>query len=135
MPFTLSEPGVGSGSDLSGELTETTLQVESSELAPAKSRSHLAGFRAHLEPRYDDVVLIVSELVSNSVRHTDTIDIGIKLRLSDDTIRVEVSDDGGGFSTDAPRGEGMGLTLVDKIAARWGLILDGRFTVWVELAK
>ena len=86
-----------------------------------------------LEPRYDDVLLVVSELVTNSVRHTESHDIDVHVETADGRIRVEVSDDGPGFDTSHPRGDGLGLAIVEKIADRWGMDLDGRFTVWVEL--
>jgi two-component sensor histidine kinase len=87
-----------------------------------------------LEPRYDDVVLLVSELVTNSVRHSDTDGIDVKVQSIDGHIRVEVSDDGPGFTPESPRGDGMGLMLVEKLADKWGLTSGDKFTVWVELS-
>jgi hypothetical protein len=46
-----------------------------------------------------------------------------------------VKDWGQGFNRDAPRGEGMGLNIVEKIASDWGVRLDGLCTVWVEIPK
>lgn len=88
-----------------------------------------------LEPRYDDVLLVVSELVSNSVRHSESEEIDLIVRAQDGHIRVEVSDEGPGFTPDAPRGEGLGLTIVEKLAERWGLVSGDRFTVWAELSR
>jgi two-component sensor histidine kinase len=88
-----------------------------------------------LEPRYDDVLLLVSELVSNSVRHTDSEGIDLKVLADDGHIRVEVSDDGPGFEIDSPRGDGLGLEIVEKLADRWGLAPGDRFTVWAELNR
>jgi anti-sigma regulatory factor (Ser/Thr protein kinase) len=91
--------------------------------------------KALLEPRYDDVVLVVSELVSNSVRHGASEGIDVKVTARSGRIRVEVTDQGPGFSVDDPRGEGLGLTIVEKLADRWGM-KNGRrrFTVWAELS-
>ncbi len=112
-----------------------TLQVESNTEAPSLSRSRLASVRSKLEPRYEDVVLVVSELVTNSVRHGSSTGIDVKVTAQDGRIRVEVADDGPGFSPDAPRGEGLGLSIVEKVADRWGLREDrSRFTVWAELS-
>lgn len=112
-----------------------TLQVESNTEAPSLSRSQLASVRSKLEPRYEDVVLVVSELVTNSVRHGSSTGIDVKVTTQDGRIRVEVADDGPGFSANAPRGEGLGLSIVEKLADRWGLREDrSRFTVWAELS-
>lgn len=116
-----------------------TLQVESNVNAPGLSRSHLESMRGALGPRYDDVMLVVSELVSNSVRHSradpnsDGIKVSVSVRAG--RIRVEVADQGQGFSVEDPRGDGMGLTIVEKLADRWGLG-DGskKFVVWAELS-
>lgn len=91
--------------------------------------------RSSLEPRYEDVLLLVSELVSNSVRHSDTGDIGVRVETEDGRIRVEVSDDGPGFAPGSPRGDGLGLVIVDKLADVWGLSRGERFTVWAELTR
>jgi signal transduction histidine kinase len=117
-------------------MSEVTLQVESNVNAPSLSRSHLADMRPSLEPRYDDVLLLVSELVSNSVRHSESDDIDVKVRARDGHIRVEVSDDGPGFTTETPRGDGMGLIIVERLSEKWGLTSGReRFTVWAELSR
>lgn len=89
--------------------------------------------------RYDDVALVVSELVSNSVRHAGaeansaSIDVYVTVRAG--KIRVEVADEGPGFAIDDARGEGMGLTIVERLADEWGMG-PGRqkFVVWAELS-
>lgn len=116
-------------------MSEVTLQVESSVKAPGLSRSHLAAIKTALEPRYEDVLLLVSELVSNSVRHSKSDDIDIRVRAFDGRIRIEVSDDGPGFAEEAPRGDGLGLKIVEKVSERWGLVSGERFTVWAELSR
>lgn len=117
------------------EMDEVTLRVESNANAPGLSRSHLTPMRTELEPRFEDVLLVVSELVSNSVRHGSSDDIGVKVTSRGGQIRVEVTDEGPGFDVNDPRGEGLGLAIVEKLADRWGM-RDGRqkFTVWAELS-
>jgi serine/threonine-protein kinase RsbW len=120
-------------------MDEVTLQVDPDVNAPSLSRSNLEPLRATLGARYDDVALVVSELVSNSVRHSgadansDGIDVKVSVRAG--RIRVEVADKGPGFSIDDARGEGMGLAIVEKLADRWGMG-EGRrkFVVWAELS-
>lgn len=116
-------------------MEEVTLQVECSVRAPSVSRSRLATMRESLEPRYEDVLLLVSELVTNSVRHSFSRDVDVLVRANDGRIRVEVSDDGPGFTEESPRGNGLGLTIVEKISDRWGLTSGERFTVWAELKR
>lgn len=116
-------------------MKEVTLQLESSVRAPSVSRSHLATMRETLEPRYDDVLLLVSELVANSVRHSMSRGIDVRVRTHDGRIRVEVSDDGPGFTSGSPRGDGLGLTIVEKISDTWGHSSGERFTVWAELSR
>lgn len=116
-------------------MDEVTLQVESNVEAPGLSRSRLAEMRSKLEPRYEDVVLVVSELVSNSVRHGAKNGIDVKVTAREGRIRVEVADDGPGFAIDDPRGEGLGLSIVEKLADRWGMNDDRtKFIVWAELS-
>jgi len=115
-------------------MDEVTVQVDSNVSAPGLSRSRLAPMKKTLGARYDDVILVVSELVSNSVRHGSTAGIDVKVTTEGGRIRIEVTDDGPGFAPDAPRGDGLGLTIVEKLSEQWGMQgADHRFTVWAEL--
>ncbi|HET8739652.1 MAG TPA: hypothetical protein VFO17_07955, partial [Acidimicrobiia bacterium] len=60
-----------------------TLQIESNLNAPSVTRSRLQGLKPRLEPRFDDVILVVSELVSNSVRHGRRDSIDVKISSTD----------------------------------------------------
>jgi hypothetical protein len=86
-------------------MTEVALHVEPNEKAPGIARSHLASIRDTLEPRYDDIAIVVSELVTNSVRHSSTRGIDVTVKANDSMIRVEVTDDGPGFGRDDARGD------------------------------
>ena len=86
--------------------------------------------------------LLVSELVTNSVRHATANDspVGLSLRLAQQTVRVEVHDGGDGFDpgTPTPRSAdagygGYGLFLVERMASRWGVDTDDGTLVWFEL--
>lgn len=116
-------------------MTEVALQVESNEKAPSITRSHLATIRATLGPRYDDIAIVVSELVANSVRHSTSRGIDVSIVANDTTVRIEVTDDGPGFARDDPRGDGMGLAVVEKVVDQWGMNDSNRFTVWAEITK
>jgi anti-sigma regulatory factor (Ser/Thr protein kinase) len=89
----------------------------------------------------EDATLLVSELVSNAVRHAPRDGIPeVELLLKIDTrgVRIVVSDPGGGFVADprlptASESSGWGLYLVDRIADRWGVITKDRNEVWFEI--
>jgi serine/threonine-protein kinase RsbW len=90
----------------------------------------------------DDVLLLVTELVTNAVRHSTAGSDGlvrVELRAGPDTLWVAVSDEGAGFTADAPvepnEAGGWGLALVDRIADRWAVAPIGSGTcAWFEIA-
>ncbi len=111
--------------------------------APSLARRAVTGWLdGHVDRRVlEDVTLLVSELVTNAVRHQASRGrIEMAIEVARGRVKVEVSDPGGGFSK--PKvGEpppdalgGRGLLIVDRVASRWGVI-EGRPTrVWFELA-
>lgn len=111
--------------------------------APAVARSAAKGFfsdRALSASQRHAVVLLVSELVTNAVQHSPApagAPIALSLQMRHETLRVEVTDHGGGF---APRPRdparvagGYGLQLVERVARRWGVDREGGTRVWFEL--
>ena|SRR5687768_10803565 len=92
--------------------------------------------------RLDDVELVASELVGNSVRHAlcNNPDgaIDLKIVASPETVRLEVVDPGPGFEPKGGRPSdlspnGRGLFLVETLSQRWGVMRDRATTVWCEL--
>jgi anti-sigma regulatory factor (Ser/Thr protein kinase) len=89
------------------------------------------------------VRLLVSELVTNAVRHANLAAGDVILLVFesvDHAFRVEVHDPGGGFVPTAPapdpaRPSGWGLYLVAELADRWGVDSDDRTLVWFELDR
>jgi anti-sigma regulatory factor (Ser/Thr protein kinase) len=82
--------------------------------------------------------LLVSEVVTNAVRHGSD-GAPVLLHASwNSRVRVEVVDHGAGF-TPAPRDRpleepgGFGLFLVGTLADRWGVETNDGTTVWFEL--
>ena len=112
--------------------------------AAAVARHALDGLGSELpDGRMRDVRLLVSELVTNAVRHANLGDgdvIGLVVELADDALRVEVHDPGGGFVPSAPspdptRPSGWGLYLVAELADRWGVDSADTTLVWFELDR
>lgn len=90
----------------------------------------------------EDVRLLVSELVTNSIRHghlSSDQDIWLRADVEGDTLHVEVRDPGGGFELQPRISEmedhdsGWGLYLVGRLAERWGVSADGSTLVWFEI--
>ena len=80
-----------------------------------------------------DAQLLVSELVTNSVRHGRA-PIDVQVAIDSGGVRIEVADHGAGVPQDAPgeRTCGYGLGLVKAFADRWG-VADDPTVVWFEL--
>jgi serine/threonine-protein kinase RsbW len=93
------------------------------------------------DPIHMTAVLLVSELVTNSVRHSNAPNgvIEVLACVTPALLRVEVSDDGEGF--DLPRAphhdeeSGRGLHLVQELADRWGRPTGLRTSVWFEIDR
>jgi|GEM_PF-2395451 len=106
--------------------------------SPRRARRHLTEQLRHLDPdTVDAAALLVAELAANAVRHAGTA-FDVSWTVSPASLRVEVTDSGGG----APRvrtpghheASGRGLAIVEKLASAWGIRTDGaRTTVWFEL--
>src|SRR5262249_41048365 len=86
----------------------------------------------------DRVRLLVSELVTNAVRHGSRHE-PVELHAHwNSRVHIEVTDHGDGFVPhpySGPREEpgGYGLFLVGSLADRWGVETNDRTTVWFEL--
>ena len=111
--------------------------------APAEARRTVSeGFRDLDPDTLSRLRLLVTELVTNSVRHGGLAEddaIELSVRRAEDRVRVAVTDSGAGFRPatpprpDADRPAGWGLYLVDRLADRWGVTSDGETRVWFEL--
>jgi anti-sigma regulatory factor (Ser/Thr protein kinase) len=108
--------------------------------APGAARSALRSLSGSLDPELqEDVRLLVSELVTNSLRHTGTAQIELEVWHSDHHVKVAVTDQGAGFDLNGrPEpgdASGWGLFMVDRLADRWGVDTDGPTRVWFELTR
>lgn len=85
-----------------------------------------------------DVLLLVSELVTNAVRHARGAEFEVRLAVRPDVLRLEVHDEGAGFVPRiAPSDDGTGgygLYIVERLADRWGVERDPGM-IWVEVDR
>ena len=102
----------------------------------ARSRLAGSGIRAD-EPLAETLVLLVSELVTNAVRHSHARPVALRL-VRADTLLCEVDDDDHelpALKSAGPGDEtGRGLRVVSTLAREWGASRTGAGkTVWFEL--
>jgi anti-sigma regulatory factor (Ser/Thr protein kinase) len=108
--------------------------------AAAEARHALDGIPSAGFPpgRQSDVRLLVSELVTNAVRHAGGDVVRLIVALTDGMLRIEVHDPGRGFEHRPPpddpmRASGWGLVLVEELADRWGIDHHPQTRVWFEM--
>lgn len=127
----------------SGRPQTISVEFDSGPSAAGSARNALLALEGRVDERLlQDVRLLVSELVTNSVRHPRIPPgalVRIKVQLMANVVRVEVADEGSGFEPrprDLDRSNrpgGWGLYLVDRLADRWGVIRKGLTRVWFEI--
>ena len=117
----------------------STLSVElpRDARAPGRARAAVAALNGELDPVLPDVRLLVSELVTNSVKYGGDGPVRLELTARPDGIRAEIIDQGGGFepkerSKDLDKVGGWGLHLVEHLTDRWGTH-EGSTHVWFEI--
>lgn len=123
-----------------------SLQLPGSRDTPRLARQDIVARLEGAVPAglLDDVGLIVSELVTNSVRHADVGPSGmVKIHVSQkaDRLRLVVTDPGSLavphlVELDLDQPGGLGLFLVDQLSSAWGVTRDlsGETQVWCEIA-
>jgi anti-sigma regulatory factor (Ser/Thr protein kinase) len=119
------------------------LRLDPTPDAPGEARRAVRQALCERAPSLvEDAQLLVSELVTNSVRHAGLgrLDrVELILGEGDGCVRAEVLDPGPGFTFEPREPEasdegGWGLFLVRRIASRWGVDRpDGTSRVWFEL--
>lgn len=103
----------------------TTLPAEGRSPGAARRVVTEALVAAGLEVMLDDALLLVTELVTNSVVHAGT-GVELSVEIGPGSARIEVLDRGGGalpVTTSAPddhREGGRGIFLLDALAQEWG---------------
>jgi anti-sigma regulatory factor (Ser/Thr protein kinase) len=122
---------------------ELDLRIPAEPNAAAEARDTVRAALVRARPEVcEDVRLLVSELVTNSLRHGGLLpqdEVRIHVRATTEAIRVEVADQGRGFDPAGVTGPreagGYGLILVKRIASRWGVDPADGVSVWFELDR
>ncbi len=117
------------------------IELDSSCQSPAHAREAAAQIaaREQLGPVSDDLALVVSELVTNAVRHAEP-PLRLEIQTSEHRVVVAVAD--GSDGAPAPRAVdsnaegGRGMMLVDLLSTEVGVRAHppGK-TVWAALAR
>jgi anti-sigma regulatory factor (Ser/Thr protein kinase) len=121
------------------------IAVPTGSRAPGAARQVVAQAISRLvTPRIlDDTQLLVSELVTNCVRHADLAardSVLVRIHLAADSLHVEIENPGAAgvvalHRRDLQAGRGLGLELVELVAARWGVRRGRSTTVWFDMAR
>lgn len=109
----------------------------------ADARTAIESLRSRLgDELTGDLALLVSELVTNSYRHSpESRDcIIVELTVGDESVHCEIVDQGRGFRAEPVPAErrgagGWGLYIVDRLADRWGVHSGPPTRVWFELSR
>jgi anti-sigma regulatory factor (Ser/Thr protein kinase) len=117
-----------------------TLSVElpRTEQAPFLARRALDDLDGRLDPAVlPDARLLVSELITNSVKYGGEGPVRLEVRATPESLRAEIIDQGVGFTPvtrddDLDRVGGWGLHLTEQLTSRWGTY-EGSTHVWFEI--
>jgi serine phosphatase RsbU (regulator of sigma subunit)/integral membrane sensor domain MASE1/anti-sigma regulatory factor (Ser/Thr protein kinase) len=125
-------------------LREVNVRLPAELTSIGDARDAVLELEAELEPAVvDNVRLLVSELVTNGIRHSGMArrsPVDLRAAVFADLVRVEVSDSGPGFEPsddeqDDDSASGWGLYIVDRLADRWGVTSDNGTRVWFEIDR
>ena len=121
---------------------ELHLRLQGGPEAAAVARRQLSPLGSVLDPELLETLhLLVTELVSNAVRHAAAETISVAVAVDPRRVLTEVTNAGIGFQHDRrrrPRDDhtGFGLLLVERLARDWGVDGGPNATrVWFELTR
>jgi anti-sigma regulatory factor (Ser/Thr protein kinase) len=119
---------------------ELTLPSEPGSVAEARAKVCAAVDPELADGDFETLRLLISEVVTNAVRHGGDRQ-PVQLQASwNGEVRVAVSDGGAGFTPAARVGPldepgGFGLFLIGRLADRWGVETNDRTTVWFVVRR
>ena len=119
-----------------------SLRIGGGPRAAGRARQEINRLREELDgPVLDTVRLLVTELITNSIRHAGVAAVELVMLVGAERVRVEVANPGAGFKPlarkDSAEAEGgWGLFLVERLSDTWGIENEaGHQRVWFELAR
>jgi anti-sigma regulatory factor (Ser/Thr protein kinase) len=119
-------------------VVELSIEIPRTPEAPSVARRALADLDGKIDASVlADVRLLVSELITNSVKYGGDGPVRLELTAGEGRIRAEIVDQGSGFTPvrrgdDLDRVGGWGLHLVQELTTDWG-IRAGSTHVWFEI--
>jgi anti-sigma regulatory factor (Ser/Thr protein kinase) len=144
--YGMTTPDSAQWDDIEGapsHAVEFRLPAHPSSVAAARRRlRQWLGTRQCDAEVLDMAVLVMSELFTNAVTHTDSTEITCVLRADEESVRVEVRDQGckPGLprvrQATADEESGRGLQIVSSVTNRWGVARDEHGTgriIWAAL--
>ncbi len=152
-PTTSSTPGSGPLDDAPLPTVSAAaarvfgFNLRAGPMAASEARHAFAAAQESLsEAERQPVLLMLTELVTNAVRHGEGAErprgVAVKVVQSPEAVGAAVTNPGGGFewhgreSDDLLEPGGYGLLLVDRMSSRWGIDrAPGATTVWFELDR
>ena len=96
------------------------------------------------EDARDDAMLVLSELVSNAVKHASPLpsgEITVRWLVRDDALHIEITDGGAVTRPHASAAAlsslgGRGLDIVRTVSSQWGVTEEAdSVTVWADVAR
>jgi serine/threonine-protein kinase RsbW len=121
------------------------LRLPAEPIAPRMGRRQMEQLERYADRAVvDEIQLLVSELITNSLKHAGLREgdsIHVNVDVNPQAIRVSVQDPGPGFRAPVlppkANASGWGLLLVERIADEWGVHRrrGDRTEVWFEVAR
>jgi anti-sigma regulatory factor (Ser/Thr protein kinase) len=116
--------------------------MEGGSETAGRARREMERLQEGLEtPLLEDVRLLVTELVSNSVRHAGATTVELTVAVRPGDVRVEVANQGAPFTPTVREARqeadpGWGLFLLDCLSDEWGVDEDSGYQrVWFEMSR
>jgi anti-sigma regulatory factor (Ser/Thr protein kinase) len=116
---------------------QLSIELPRTAEAPFLARRALADLDGKVDASVlPDLRLLVSELITNSVKYGGDGPVRLEVTASEKRVRAEIIDQGPGFTPkrrddDLERVGGRGLHLVDQLTSEWGTY-EGSTHVWFE---